>query len=229
MDKVLILPDSRERSLGWRYLLFQVVFLSRLLSLVLYVLRINTSDVFLNLLYFSANFAVAIFCFRRFWRETFSGVWKSLPRIIVFAFAGFGAFRVVSIAMEILIPFIDPNFVNVNDLSIQALFQEGFWPMAVGTVVLVPVAEEVFHRGCVFGGLLGRNPVAAYVVSAVVFSLIHINGYIGIIPPQALLLCFLQYLPAGLCLAAAYQLSGSILTPILIHSAVNIIEILTMR
>lgn len=229
MDKILILPDSREQSLGWRYLLFQVVFLSWLLSLVLSVLQINISGVLLNLLYFSANFAVAIFGFRRFWRETFAGVWKGLPRIVGFAFAGFAAFQTLSAAMGLLILLIDPDFANVNDQSILALSQEGYWAMAFGTVVLVPVAEEVFNRGCVFGGLIRRSPVAAYTVSAVVFSMIHINGYIGIVPPQTLLLCFLQYLPAGLCLAAAYHLSGSILTPILIHSAVNIIGILTMR
>lgn len=225
----MILPDLREHSLGWRYLLFQVVFLSWLLGLVLSLLQINVSSVLLNLLYFSANFAVAILGFRRFWRQTFTGVKHTFPRIVGFAFAGFAAFQALSAAMGLLIRFIDPDFANVNDQSIQQLSQESYWAMVLGTVVLAPVAEEVFNRGCVFGGLLSRNPVAAYAVSSVVFSMIHINGYMGAVPPLTLFLCFLQYLPAGLCLAAAYHLSGSILTPILIHSAVNIIGILTMR
>ena len=229
MDKILILPDSREQSLGWRYLLFQVVFLSWLVGLALSFLQIPVSGVFLNLLYFTANFAVAILGFRRFWRETFSEAWQTLPRIFGFALVGFVVFRILSVAMGLLILFIDPDFANVNDQSILALSQEGYWAMAIGTVVLAPIAEEVFNRGCVFGGLIRRSPVAAYAVSTVVFSMIHINGYIGVVPPMTLFLCFLQYLPAGLCLAAAYHLSGSILTPILIHSAVNAIGILTMR
>ena len=185
--------------------------------------------VFLNLLYFTANLAVAILGFRRFWRQTFSEAWQALPRIFGFALGGFVVFRILSVAMGLLILFIDPDFANINDQSILTLSQQDFWAMAIGTVVLAPIAEEVFNRGCVFGGLIRRSPVAAYAVSTVVFSMIHINGYIGVVPPMTLFLCFLQYLPAGLCLAAAYHLSGSILTPILIHSAVNAIGILTMR
>ena len=229
MVDTMILPDLRERRLGWRYLLFQIAFLSWVIGRLLYFLQIPASGVGINLLYFSANFAVAIFGFLGFWKKTLSGLVPRIPRILLFALAGFVAFRILSLAMGLLILSIDPEFANVNDQSILALSREDFGLMAIGTVILVPVAEEVFNRGCVFGGLLGRNPVVAYAVSAVIFSIIHINGYIGSVPPLTLFLCFLQYLPAGLCLAAAYQLSGSILTPILIHSAVNAIGILTMR
>ena len=229
MDKQVILPDIRERSFGWRYLLFQVVFLSWLVGFVLSYLQLNISGVLLNLVYFSVNFAVAILGFRQFWRQTLAQTRQFLSRILAFALVGFVAFRMLSVAMGFLILSIDPDFTNVNDQSILQLSREDFRAMALGTVVLAPVAEEVFNRGCVFGGLLHRNPVAAYAVSAFVFSIIHINGYIGVVPPLTLFLCFLQYLPAGLCLAAAYHLSGSILTPVLIHSAVNAIGILTMR
>ena len=225
----MILPDLRERSLGWRYLLFQVIFLSRLMGLVLGLLGLAVSNIFLNLLYFSVNLAVAIFGFRRFWRQTLSSAPQTLPQILVFAVAGFVVFRVLSVAMGLLVLAIDPDFANVNDQSIVVLSREGYWAMAVGTVILAPIAEEVFNRGCVFGGLLSRSKVAAYAVSSVVFSIIHINGYISVVPPLTLFLCFLQYLPAGICLAAAYQFSGSILTPILIHIAVNAIGIITMR
>ena len=229
MDNVMILPDLRERSLGWRYLLFQVVFLSWLANFILSLLQLNVSGVLVNLLYFSLNFAVAILGFRRFWQQTFAAAPQALPLILVFAVGGFLAFRILSVMMNLLILSIDPDFANVNDQSILQLSQEGYWAMAVGTVILAPVAEEVFNRGCVFGGLLGRSKVAAYAVSSVIFSIIHINGYIGAVSPLTLLLCFLQYLPAGICLAAAYHLSGSILTPILIHLAVNAIGILIMR
>ena len=229
MDKNVILPDLQKRSFGWRYLLFQVVFLSWLMKSALSVLQINLSGGWVNFLYFSVNLAVAIFGFLGFWKKTLAGAWQALPRIFAFAASGFFAFRILSVAMGLLILSIDPEFANVNDQSIQQLSQEDFWVMAVGTVVFVPIAEELFNRGCVFGGLLSHNPVAAYAVSAVVFSIIHINGYIDTAPPLTLFLCFLQYLPAGICLAAAYHLSGSILTPILIHSAVNAIGILTMR
>lgn len=229
MDKNIILPNSKERALGWQYFLFQVVFLAWVIGHVLSFLRLPISRAGINLVYFSLNFAVAILGFLRFWRETFSGILRSFPKILGFTFLGFAVFRMLSVAMSLLILSIDPEFANVNDQSIAELSREDFWAMALGTVVLAPVAEEVFNRGCIFGGLLGRSKAAAYLVSTVIFSIIHINGYIGAVPPLTLFLCFLQYLPAGLCLAAAYHFSGSILTPILIHSAVNAIGILVMR
>lgn len=224
-----IFPDLSERRIGWRYLLFQVVFLSGLLGMILSLLNIPVSGVGINLIYFCVNCAVSILAFRRFWLRTLSDAGKSILKILAVSLGSFLAFRVLSTAMGILILLIDPDFANVNDESIQILSQDSFWIMALGTVVLAPIAEEVFNRGCVFGSLYSRSKVAAYTVSAVVFSIIHINGYIGLVPPLTLFLCFLQYLPAGVCLAAAYQLSGSILAPILIHSAVNAIGILTMR
>jgi membrane protease YdiL (CAAX protease family) len=61
------------------------------------------------------------------------------------------------------------------------------------------------------------------------FALVHILGYIGFYPFEMLLLCFVQYLPAGICLAAAYRLSGSLLSPILIHALVNLLAMLSLR
>ena len=44
-----------------------------------------------------------------------------------------------------------------------------------------------------------------------------------------LLLCFLQYLPAGYCLAWCYANTGTIVTPILMHMIVNAYGISAMR
>ena len=231
MDNILtpLFPEPKLQNLGWRYLLFQVVFLSNLFGLAISLLGIRLPGTVVNLLYFSVNAAVAVIPFRSFWKQTLSAVQNAWLRIVAVSIGGFFAYRVLSALMGMLILTIDNNFANVNDQNIQLLTRDSFLMMALGTVVLAPVAEEVFNRGCVFGGLYRRNPVAAYAVSSVVFSIIHVSGYMGLVSPLTLFLCFLQYLPAGLCLAAAYQLSGSILAPILIHSAVNAIAILSMR
>ena len=44
-----------------------------------------------------------------------------------------------------------------------------------------------------------------------------------------LLLCFCQYIPAGICLGWAYAKSGTIWCPVLIHMTVNQIGMLFMR
>ncbi len=223
-----LFPNFKERYFGWRYLLFQVIFLPQLLRLALGVLRITDTAV-INFAYFALNFTVVIVCFRRFWQAALSHAGKRLPRILLTALGGLAVYWVLTWLMGMLIVRIDPSFANVNDQNIAGMTQSRYWLMAVGTTILVPVAEETLNRGAVFGSLRQRSPVAAYLVSTAVFSIIHIQGYFGIIPTRTLLLCFLQYLPAGVVLAAAYDLSGSIFAPIAIHCAVNAIAILAMR
>ena len=111
----------------------------------------------------------------------------------------------------------------------QKLLKENFYLMAAGVVILVPVAEETFYRGLIFGGLYSRSKATAYVVSSLLFSAIHVLGYIGSYEPVHLLLCFLQYLPAAYCLNFAYRYGGTILAPIFMHMLTNLFAISIMR
>ena len=88
-------------------------------------------------------------------------------------------------------------------------------------VILVPLVEEVLYRGLIFRNLYRSSQVAAYLVSMAAFAAIHVLAYIGSESVTTLVLCFLQYLPAGLCLAYAYRKSDTILAPILMHIAIN--------
>ena len=65
-------------------------------------------------------------------------------------------------------------------------------------------------------------------VSVVGFCLLHVMGYVGYYPWDVLLISAVQYLPAGICFAAAYRYSGNIFSSILIHAALNFIALLSM-
>ena len=54
-------------------------------------------------------------------------------------------------------------------------------------------------------------------------------GYIGEYDASRLILCFLQYIPASLILAWTCERSGTIVTPILIHTVINAIGIAALR
>ena len=95
---------------------------------------------------------------------------------------------------------IEPDFENINDESIFSMLDENTIPLALATVFLVPVADETLYRGLFFRKLLDKNILTAYIVSMVTFPSIHVMGYVGVHPLLTLLLCFLQYLPAGFCL-----------------------------
>ena len=125
--------------------------------------------------------------------------------------------------------FLTDEHGNLIGLCIAQQAEGNYAVLVVGTAILVPTAEELLHRGLVFGSLYSRNPYIAYIFSATLFSSIHILGYIMVYPIHHLLLAFLQYLPAGLVLAWAYHKSGSIFSPILIHAAVNALALLSLR
>ncbi|RME41243.1 MAG: CPBP family intramembrane metalloprotease [Caldilineae bacterium] len=85
------------------------------------------------------------------------------------------------------------------------------WLLLVGGAVVAPVAEEIFFRGFVFGGLRPRYGWRkAAVVSAALFALLHLT-------PTAILPIFLL----GLIFAYLYQMSGSLWPSILMHMLTN--------
>ena len=101
--------------------------------------------------------------------------------------------------------------------------------MMIGTVLLVPIAEETLYRGLVFGSLRPKNRLLAYSISMVAFSVLHIISYIGTLSPLHLFLSFLQYLPGGFALAFACDKADSVWASILIHMTINQIAMLSLR
>ena len=138
---------------------------------------------------------------------------------------GYCGYQVLSRFLGTVILYIDPTFTNVNDETIFEMLDKDLIPLAMATIFLVPLAEEVIYRGLIFRKLFDRNPVAAYLVSMAAFAAIHVMGYIGSYAPMVLVLCFLQYLPAGYCLCWCYRQTGTIITPILMHMLVNGVSI----
>jgi hypothetical protein len=84
--------------------------------------------------------------------------------------------------------------------------------------VVVPVGEEVFFRGFVYGGLRARwGLTAAALASAVFFAAVHMQVV------HALPIFIL-----GLVLALLYERSGGLLTSIVTHSINNVIAALSI-
>jgi membrane protease YdiL (CAAX protease family) len=86
--------------------------------------------------------------------------------------------------------------------------------LGVLTVVLaVPLGEEVFFRGMLFGSLRTRMGFArAAAISSLLFALVHVQ------PPLVILMFFV-----GFGLAFIYERRGSLVAPIAAHAAFNLI------
>ena len=179
----------------------------------------------LNFVYYCINFAAVVFILRRFLLQNLRiALDHPFPTLYfgALSYLGYEAFgRIIAIA--ILSAF--PGFANVNDRSILTMMAEDPILMTVGVVLLAPVAEECFHRGLIFRGLYDRSPALAYLVSMIAFAALHVVGYVGQFEPLQLLLCFVQYLPAGYCLCFAYRRSGTIISPIIVHCVINALSV----
>lgn len=118
-----------------------------------------------------------------------------------------------------VILWIDPLYEFVPHPTIEAL-QAGDQPFGIvavlwiGAFVLAPIAEEMFFRGFIQTFLLGvfRSRWRAIVITAVAFGLVHLSQ-----PYAVTALVFL-----AIVMGYAYEITGSILPPILIHAAFNL-------
>ena len=222
-------PSSQETMGGFCYLAFQMLFLPSLLSWGNAQLPTPLGDAELNFLFYLINFIAVLIIFHDFLSKALTQVFQHpilfIEGVILGTVAYYALFWLTDKAVSLLVP----GFSNYNDASVLEMVYSNHLLMLVGLLVLVPLAEECLFRGLIFRNLYGKSKWAAYIVSILAFAVIHILGYIGQYSPLELILAFLQYLPAGLCLAWAYIRSGTIFAPIVIHSIVNYISIYGIR
>lgn len=227
--KLSISTTHRENLFGYIYLAFSQLLLPILIALVCYLLGYEISPAVLNIIYFGVNFVAIAAIFHRFLGQSLMAAIKNPWRCLRFAGLGFMLYYLGMLLVSFLILSVNPDFSNVNDNNIADMVQEHTKLLSFGTVFLVPVVEETLYRGLIFQQLQRKHRFLAYLVSCLVFSGVHVVGYIGKAHWLTLLLCFVQYLPAGISLAWAYEKSDTIFAPILMHITVNQLGIAALR
>lgn len=223
------LPNTWELTWGIRYLLFQQVFLPWLLSLGLGLLGLQVTDAEFNFCYYIVNFLAVLWIFRRFLKDSLLRCIERFDRFAMGTAGGFIIYWVLSYLLSAVIRWALPGFFNVNDAAIATEAQSQFLLTFIGTVLLVPLAEECLFRGLLFSLFRRRSRFLGYLVSTLLFCAVHVTGYVGLYDWWVLGVCFLQYIPAGVALAWAFDASGSIFAPIVIHTLVNLTATLSMR
>lgn len=221
--------NKRERLLSGIYLAFQLLFLPWVLTFLNSHLPYSVSAAKLNFVYFLINFLCLTAICHRYLFQSIKALTHRPGRLVLTVITALAAHYVTTYAVSYFIALWMPDFFNVNDSNISFMADAEYILTFIGTVFLVPVAEEVLFRGLLFGTFYGRSRGIAYGVCVVAFCMIHVVGYIGMYPPRQLLLCFLQYVPPGAILAWAYARTGNILTPVLIHAIINATGIFAMR
>ena len=229
MNRLPVSMTSTEKSIGWIYWGLQLLVLPVAMSMLLEHFAVALSEIQFNFIYFAINFICLTVILRRFLGNNARLALQQPFRTLRYAFGAYAFFWISTTIIGTATSYFVPSFANVNDASIMEMASDDYTLTAIGTVLLAPVAEELMYRGLIFDALHHRSPAGAFFVTTVVFAAIHVVGYIGLYSPFVLLLCFVQYIPAGLCLGWAYTRSGNIWAPILAHIAINQTTILTMR
>ena len=220
---------ANETVQGWVYLLLELTVLPYLLAPLKGFFPEESAGAWVNLIYYGVNFLCCGLIFHRFLGENLARAGQKPRDLLVAVPVGFLGYMLASFLLSYGIELLLPEFTNVNDAAIYEMARGNFPAVAVGVIALVPLAEECLFRGLLFQGMRNKSRLGAYLLSAAGFCALHVLGYIGAYPAQVLAVCCLQYLPAGICLAWAYERADSILAPILIHGAVNAVSIFSLR
>ena len=229
-SKLLYISMSRtEKILGWLYMAFSLIALPGLLAWLNAQLADPMNEGTLSFVFYLTNFLFILGIFRRFLRDSLVAAWRDIWNFIQAVVLGYVAYWAASETMEFIMSHLLPGFSNINDAAITAMAKSNYTLMLIGVVFLVPPAEEMLYRGLIFRNLWQSSKVAAYLLSMAAFSAIHVLGYIGSEDITTLVLCFLQYLPAGLCLAWTYTKADNIFAPTLVHAIVNAVAIGALR
>ena len=227
------IPTKKQLIWGWIYLGVDTIVLPFLIALAIIALRsiipFSITEGQYNGIYFSINFIVVMLIFHKFLFQEICRCKGRIGQLLKTAGLGFLIYMTVNFFVGVIIASLNPGFTNVNDSAIAEMVASDYWILAIGTTLLVPVTEELLFRGVLFAGLYNRSKIAAYAVSALLFSAVHVVGYIGQYPAATLLLCLVQYVTPSLCLCWTYAKADSILVPVLIHTVINTLGILSMR
>ncbi len=227
--KLSISLNKQEQIQGAAYLCISLAFLPVLFPYCITLLFPYVNDAEINFFYFCFNFLCMVMILRKFLWQSLQQLGAHPLRLTTSILRGIFTYFLLNYVVSFLLYWLAPDFFNVNDNSIALLAHQNYTLVAFGTIFLVPVAEECLYRGLVYGTLQEKSPALALILSTLLFASIHIMGYIGSYDFLHLLICFVQYLPAGFCLAWAYRRADNIFAPIFMHAIINAIGIFSVR
>lgn len=218
---------KKQCTWGWIWWALQLFLIPMLLREGNRFLAAPLSETRLNFVFFCINFIGIILILWRHIIASCAHGFRKIFRTLVSAFIGLAVYYLAKLLLNFATEHFFPAYANLNDGVIYGLMQDDPLFMRIGIFFLVPVAEELIYRGVIFGSIHGKSRFLAYALSAALFSLVHFIGYFP--DPLTFVLSFVLYLPAGLSLAWAYERSSSVLAPILMHIAINLISTYFMR
>ena len=207
--------------LGWMYLPFYVLLISLGLDYLSGLLNFPMTAFSKNVAYFAINFTFVLCVYGKFLVKSFQGFTSRFWQFIQALILGFALYFFSSYVLSWVLNLLQKDLPNYNDQNVSALLAQNKTIMFLCILVVVPIVEEVLFRGVLFGSLHGKNRIAAYVVSVLLFAAVHVWQYYSTAGLWVVLLNTLQYVPAAVAFAWTYEKSGTIWTSIVLHISIN--------
>ena len=165
-----------------------------------------------------------IYFLRHEYVEDFVKFKKNIGKNLLYVFIGIIAMYASGMIVGMIYELLGVEGESNNESIIVLLLNSpGFPLMAVAVIILAPIVEELVFRKLLFGTCevtCGFPPMVAVILSALLFSFIHVSDL------ESLKFIF-QYLALALPICIVYHLSGNnIIVTICMHIINNLVSVL---
>ena len=185
------------------------------------LLAVSISAAMRDVLYYYILFAVTVIIFHGFLARTSRHLVDNLGLACKSLAVGLVGLYGLNELVYRLTNLVFTNHTNLNDTTISAQIDDAPHMTLLIVIFLAPFVEEVLFRGLVFGNLKSRSRALAYVVSCLLFALLHVWQFAVVRQDVTYFLLMVQYLVPGLALAWAYDHSGTLWASVALHAAAN--------
>ena len=210
------------------YLLVLPFVTTPLFDLAERLLAVSISSAMRNMLYYYILFAVTVVIFHGFLARTSRHLVDNLGLACKSLAVGLVGLYGLNELVYRLTNLVFTNHTNLNDTTISAQVNDAPHMTLLIVIFLAPFVEEVLFRGLVFGNLKGKSRILAYVVSCLLFALLHVWQFAVVNHDITYFLLMVQYLVPGFVLAWAYEHSGTLWASIALHAAANALSVWAM-
>ena len=157
-------------------------------------------------------------------KKDFRVIMINPARLITFALFGAALFFIVTAVLNLL-PFSEQTITDYEAGQTMALGMGDPLPLRIiSTVIVVPIAEELFFRSLVIRNFKSTiGPAASVIVSAIIFGAFHFAFSISS------LISVVYAAIVGLLFGAIFVKYDSIIPPIICHAFFNLMDFMPLR
>lgn len=208
------------------YLLVLPFVTDPLFDLIEKMLGANISSGLRSVIWYYILFAVTLIIFHKFLGRTSRHALDAVGSTFKFTGLGLVALYGLNELIFRLTNLVFTNRTNLNDVTISAQIEDAPRTTLLIVIFLAPFVEEVLFRGLVFGNLRVKSPLVGYIVSCLLFALLHVWQFAVVSQDITYFLLMVQYLVPGLILAWVYERSGTLWASIALHAVTNALAVL---